>query len=295
MFNFESDRLTKYDALLCNFSGTAYIVLLSRASTSDLQSPVFLSIKELMDPRLSCGVSYFILYSQMVMSKLSIGLGLVLGVAGGTAWYNSIITRKYPLPVLSSLPSQMKIHQIMQNYSNSEKEVGKFDACSAKILKSDLAKVDNKALRNTMMFRDFFNSNYLWLEFLMLSTTKTQFKKPEEYTEGAKIGDLFTIEQHTTDSLVVSWKVPEKGIAFGEKLALKGSPFRLMNGGFHELYVEDGGETDDYVTFWFACAHGYNKLGDNKVMPKLGLQFHLLYARLLLDSAVRNIKANYRA
>lgn len=221
------------------------------------------------------------------MWKTSIGLFAATGL-GFIVWYDGNLKRKYPEVPLSFLPQQMKMHRVMQDYNNNLQIEGYFDARCVKILKSSFPNAQSKA-RNLLFF---FGSKYFWIEFRMIGNSKSQFKDPKEYVKGAIVGGIFTILEKPDDSLLVSWEVPSRYVELGEKLAGRGLPYRIMNGGIHELFVQDDG--DDYVTLWFACAHNTTRGNDSKRGPKLLLNFHLLYANMLLDSAVKNIKAKYQ-
>lgn len=74
------------------------------------------------------------------------------------------------------------------------------------------------------------------------------------------------------------WKDPNIVLLF-EKLARWGYPFRMMNGGYHELYIEPCGQ---FYRVYYASAHEYRDLNDGKVIPKWTQHCHRTYARLIL-------------
>lgn len=66
-----------------------------------------------------------------------------------------------------------------------------------------------------------------------------------------------------------------------ENFARLGYPYRLMSGGFHEFYIEKvKGKVLQYDVY-FATAHEYRDLGDDKIIPKCVNRVHLTYGRLL--------------
>lgn len=77
---------------------------------------------------------------------------------------------------------------------------------------------------------------------------------------------------------VWEWKNPTI-VSFFEKLARWGYPFRMMNGGYHELYIEPYGQS---YRVYYSSAHEYRDLNDGKVIPKWTQHCHRTYARLIL-------------
>lgn len=99
-------------------------------------------------------------------------------------------------------------------------------------------------------------------------------------------------------ALLVSWKVPDNARVFFEKIAGYGYPYRLMSGGRHELSVskpfkEEGRQV---VEVRFASAHDYEvvseegELEKQKITPAWVGRLHRGFARLILDSAVRELQ-----
>ncbi|BCR91495.1 uncharacterized protein ACHE_70338S [Aspergillus chevalieri] len=98
--------------------------------------------------------------------------------------------------------------------------------------------------------------------------------------------------------LLVSWKVPDNAREFFEKISVYGYPWRLMSGGRHEVSVskpfkEEGRQV---VEVRFASAHDYEIVPDEgelekqKVIPAWVGKLHRGFARLILDSAVRELQ-----
>jgi hypothetical protein len=70
-------------------------------------------------------------------------------------------------------------------------------------------------------------------------------------------------------------------VQYFEKLSSYGFPWRLMNGGFHELYIEKVGS--EKIDVYFSTAYEYNDLRDGKLFPKLVQNLHRDYGRFLLE------------
>lgn len=82
------------------------------------------------------------------------------------------------------------------------------------------------------------------------------------------------------------WNNKKNVVSNFEKLASWGYPWRMMNGGYHELYIEP---TDKDKTFdvYFTCAHEYNDLKDGKVIPEWVQNLHRFYGRIILHLATK--------
>lgn len=109
------------------------------------------------------------------------------------------------------------------------------------------------------------------------------------------------------EPLLVKWGMPDEPRAFFEKIARWGYPWRLMTGGRHEMSVEGPfeGEGDEesqgpFVEVRFASAHTYEiveeegELWEQKTIPKWTGRLHQVYARFLLDTAVRELEGGRR-
>lgn len=85
---------------------------------------------------------------------------------------------------------------------------------------------------------------------------------------------------------------------FFEKIASYGYPWRLMSGGRHEINVSKPFKTEEgqVVEVRFASAHDYEivpeegELEKQKTIPAWGKRLHRGFARLVLDSAVRELR-----
>ncbi|BGP41703.1 hypothetical protein JCM10449v2_005694 [Rhodotorula kratochvilovae] len=98
------------------------------------------------------------------------------------------------------------------------------------------------------------------------------------------------------------WHAPRELVAFFERAAAWGYPWRLLSGGRHSWEVallSSGGSTageEQEVELRFGCAHDYEPVGakdggdDGKKMPPLVLWAHRVFARVLVQQAVREVR-----
>ncbi|CDR39966.1 CYFA0S04e01024g1_1 [Cyberlindnera fabianii] len=84
------------------------------------------------------------------------------------------------------------------------------------------------------------------------------------------------------ESVILKWNwAPSSHIVSTfEWLAGYGYPWRLMNGGYHEILVQQVGENTYDV--YFVTAHEYNNLRDGKVIPGFMQALHKDFGRLVL-------------
>ncbi|KAK0497726.1 hypothetical protein EDD18DRAFT_1159043 [Armillaria luteobubalina] len=116
-------------------------------------------------------------------------------------------------------------------------------------------------------------------------------KQGAEMKPGAKlVGGALEVVQppSSTSQLTTRWACPEGAIRFFETVARYGYPWRLMEGGRHDMPVERDG---DDVLVGFSSAHDYAVLdGDDKVVPRWAEWAHYMYARFILDDGVKELQ-----
>ncbi|KAF3931195.1 hypothetical protein ABW19_dt0206205 [Dactylella cylindrospora] len=100
--------------------------------------------------------------------------------------------------------------------------------------------------------------------------------------------------------VVVKWPISQGLVASWERLASWGMPWRHISGGRHCLEVifdepRPESKTKEYATIRFGCVLDLEKRNpitgeeDGKVMPGFYVWIHEMYARWLLDGAVRRL------
>ncbi|KAJ5692303.1 hypothetical protein N7462_001726 [Penicillium macrosclerotiorum] len=102
--------------------------------------------------------------------------------------------------------------------------------------------------------------------------------------------------------LLISWIMSDEPRLFFEKIARWGYPWRLMSGGRHEMSVSRPYTVDgqcDFVDVRFASAHDYEIIESEgpdgqKIIPMWVMRLHAGYARLILDTAVREVLQDYQ-
>ncbi|KAB8070752.1 hypothetical protein BDV29DRAFT_29001 [Aspergillus leporis] len=118
------------------------------------------------------------------------------------------------------------------------------------------------------------------------------------------LNGLMTVmrEPRGEEPLLVRWDIPDGPRWFFEKIARWGYPWRLMTGGRHEMSVSEPfeGEGDEvgqgpFVEVRFASAHTYEFIPaeggvqEQKTIPRWVGRLHRGYARLLLDTTVKEL------
>jgi hypothetical protein len=100
-------------------------------------------------------------------------------------------------------------------------------------------------------------------------------------------GKITSIKSNNSSlSTLIAWKWGPPGItSFFETIAGYGYPWRLMNGGVHELLIISKG-SDEY-DIYFASAHEYKDLRDGKLIPRWVQALHRDYGRLVLELSTK--------
>jgi hypothetical protein len=94
--------------------------------------------------------------------------------------------------------------------------------------------------------------------------------------------------------LLVSWTMPPHLPTFFEALARWGYPWRLMDGGRHEVGLRDVDAGSGEATLVFGTAHDYavvpGEKDAGKIIPGWVGRLHRAYAMFLLDEAAKDIR-----
>ncbi|KAL1743436.1 hypothetical protein HDZ31DRAFT_83421 [Schizophyllum fasciatum] len=85
------------------------------------------------------------------------------------------------------------------------------------------------------------------------------------------------------------WRMAPEPVAFFERIARWGYPWRLMEGGRHETSVQRT-EDPETVLVGFSAGHDYHvNGGDGKVIPQWVERAHRAYGRLVLEEGVKEL------
>jgi hypothetical protein len=86
-------------------------------------------------------------------------------------------------------------------------------------------------------------------------------------------------------SYLFRFEIPGSLTGAFDYFADRGYPWRMLRGGFYEIVTQEEG---DDVRIWWICLHEYG-VNDGKRVPWIGNWGHRLYAKAILDAAVRKL------
>ncbi|ODV62689.1 uncharacterized protein ASCRUDRAFT_137327 [Ascoidea rubescens DSM 1968] len=244
----------------------------------------------------------------------------VIGVPLSVYSYN--LNSKYDNFPIYILPNDMLIQSVISDYKKKKSLSDKYIAyCDTFIseeinLSSNLIDLfKNEKTLNDHILLKFFNTNLFKAEVSLIGNSKN-LKKPidlantpprsnivynDPYNETENnIANILKLIKSSSNSNLLQWEIyPPSLVSFFEKIAKYGYPWRLMNGGYHEVYIhfipnKNTNNENGKFKIYFTCAHEYNKFNhDGKILPKFTMWLHRFYAKLLLDQAVRDIKNEF--
>lgn len=111
-------------------------------------------------------------------------------------------------------------------------------------------------------------------------------------SEGSSLGGMMVVTAHKPGSVLARWQVSQGPISFFDRIARYGYPWRLMNGGFNEIFVEKLPGTSGTVRLWFVSAHDYTAegTGREKIIPGFVQRLHRIFARAVLRSGAKAVE-----
>jgi hypothetical protein len=135
-------------------------------------------------------------------------------------------------------------------------------------------------------------SFYIWTSFLIRTEAfllggRPLPVSPEDMTEGAKLANIAICSSIKEPPYLFRWDMPGPLVRGFDYIADRGYPWRMLHGGYHEVVTQK----ENNVRIWWICAHEYG-INDGKILPWLGNWGHRMYAKALLDLAVRNLHHN---
>jgi len=131
----------------------------------------------------------------------------------------------------------------------------------------------------------FWTSPLIRLEALLLGSLPLP-QSTGDVELDAKIANIATCAGISEQSYLFRFNIPERSVRWFDDWADKGLSWRMLHGGYHEILTKEEG---DQVRVWYLCAHEYG-VQDKKVLFWLGNWAHRLYARSLLDVAIRGLR-----
>jgi len=138
-------------------------------------------------------------------------------------------------------------------------------------------------------------SYHLWTSFLIkteafLFGSKPLPTSPTSITEGTKIANIVVCKSILRPSYLFQFEIPKWLVAPVDYVADRGGPWRMLRGGYQEIVAVEEGEK---VHVWYNIVHEYGE-NDGKIWPWIGNWAHRMYARALLDVAVRKLRNSAR-
>jgi hypothetical protein len=111
---------------------------------------------------------------------------------------------------------------------------------------------------------------------------------PRSITKGTKIANIFVCQNVIRPwSYLFRFEISKRLVSGFDYFAERGFPWRVLRGGYHEcVAVEEGGNK---VRIWWIIVSEYG-VNDGKILPQIVNWGHQMYARALLDAAVRNLR-----
>lgn len=131
----------------------------------------------------------------------------------------------------------------------------------------------------------FWTSPLIRLEALLLGSLPLS-QSTGDVKLDAKIANIATCAGISEQSYLFRFNIPERTVRWFDYWADRGLLWRMLHGGYHEILTKEEG---DQVRVWYLCAHEY-RVQDKKVLFWSGNWAHRLYARSLLDVAIRGLR-----
>lgn len=190
------------------------------------------------------------------------------------------LQRHYPRHDLSSLPRDSQIAKIIA----SPPDKAYYPLVDIFITSIPKRYFKTRDTSQELSFH-FWTSQLIRLEAGLLGSRPLP-RTIKDVHEGTKIANIATCVGISGQSYLFRFKIPDRHVRMIDYLADRGLSWRLMHGGYHEIMtIEEG----DQVKVWYLCAHEYG-VQDKKVLFWLGNWGHKLYARSLLDVAIRGLR-----
>lgn len=192
----------------------------------------------------------------------------------------SYVQRKYPGHDLSSLPRESQIATVIAA-PRENVHYPVVDIFTASLSKHYFKTADTS---QDLSFH-FWTSPLIRSEAWLLGSGPLP-QTVADVREGARIANIATCAGISEQSYLFRFNIPKKLVETIDYWADRGLSWRMLHGGYHEIVTREDG---DEVRIWYICAHEYG-VQDKKVLLWLGGWGHRLYARSLLDVAIRGLR-----
>lgn len=180
----------------------------------------------------------------------------------GYYYVDQQLSTKYPDIPLSQLPSDSKLKQFMKPKTSKQY-----------FAYSDIYKTTTKG-------ESLDQVNMKFLSTPGISTLISNDSKSA--TLESQVVKSFDSKNSKSTIMEWHWNKNSGIVPFFETLSSYGYPWRMMNGGLHEILIKKSQNNPDEFEVWFSTTHEYNDSRDGKVIPKWVQSLHRNYARVLL-------------
>ena len=190
------------------------------------------------------------------------------------------LQRRYPRHDLSSLPHGSQIAEIIASPPEN---------VHYPIVDIFITTIPKRYFKATNPSQElsfhFWTSPLIRLEALLLGSRPLP-QSIGDVKQETKIANIATCAGISGESYLFRFDIPERLVRQVDYWADRGLSWRMLHGGYHEILTKEEG---DEVRIWYLCAPEYG-VQDKKVLFWLGIWGHRLYARSLVDVAIRGLR-----
>ncbi|CCH46561.1 hypothetical protein BN7_6154 [Wickerhamomyces ciferrii] len=196
----------------------------------------------------------------------------------GYYFINKELSKKYPDFPKNQLPKESKLQNYIQR--SNDKYFAYTDIFKTQVHSNSIDEVSTKFLNSPGISNLIVESNSINTNDNTITTSPSTILNSQI---------IKTIQSKNAHSTIISWYWnPNYSIvSFFEKLSSYGYPWRLMNGGIHEILLVKSKEQDGIIDIYFSTAHQYNDKRDGKLIPNWVQSLHRNYARIILYLATK--------
>lgn len=192
-------------------------------------------------------------------------VGIIATPILGYYFIDQKLSSKYPDFPLSQLPKESQVTNLTKR--NNNKYYPYFDIYKTSVKANSIDQVNLKFLSTPGISNIITNDS-------KTSTIQSQILK--------------TTDTKNSKSTIIKWgwNPSFQIVPFFEKISNYGYPWRMMNGGIHEILIIK--KSIDEYDIWFSTIHEYNDKRDGKLIPNWVQSLHRNYARIILYLATKD-------